>query len=135
MKKLIYLIFLLLPAILILSAWQQPKSLKGTWQFLGGIYNGKVYSGTNEYKLQRKYDAVHFDAFIIEPKEKPIKYQGGDYTLLGDTCLETETFSTQPSNLTGKTIHYHIKLNNDTLTFSGKLPSGMQVEEYWKKLK
>ena len=131
MKKL----FFLLPAILIFYAFQQTKSLKGKWQFVGGIYNGKIDSGTNEYKLQRKYDATHFDAFIIEPKEKPIKYQSGNYTLLGDTCLETETFSTQPSNLTGKTIHYHIKLSNDTLTFSGKLPSGMQVEEYWKKVK
>lgn len=134
MKKLIYLTLLFLPAILILCAWQQPKSLKGTWQFVGGIYSGKIDSGTNEYKLQRKYDAAHFDAFIIEPKEKPIKYQSGDYTLLGDTCLETETFSTQPSNLTGKTIHYHIRLSHDTLTFSGKLPSGMQVEEYWIKV-
>jgi len=132
MKKL----FLLIPLLLvILCSWQQPKSLKGTWQFAGGIYGGKRDTASTDYSLQRKYDKAHFDAFIIEPKEKPVKYQAGDYILQGYTCLETETFSTQPSTLTGKTIHYHIELRNDTLILTGNLPTGLAVQEYWKKLK
>ncbi|NCD71955.1 hypothetical protein [Mucilaginibacter agri] len=132
MKKL----FLFIPLLLVIfCSWQQPKTLKGKWQFVSGVYNGKKDTATTEYTLRRNYDKDHFEAFITEPGEKPVKYQAGDYTLQGDTCLETETFSTQPSNLTHKTIHYYIQLRHDTLILSGKLPTGMEVEEYWKKIK
>ncbi|OKS86322.1 hypothetical protein [Mucilaginibacter polytrichastri] len=130
MKKL----FIPISILIILCSWSAPKTLKGTWQFAGGIYNGKRDTASTDYKLQRQYDKAHFNAFIIEPNEKPIKYQGGDYVTQADTCFETETFTTQPSTLTGKTIHYHMQLRNDTLVLSGKLPKGLMVEEYWKKV-
>jgi len=111
------------------------SSLEGKWLYAGGSYNGKKEGGTQGYQLQRKYTDKNFEAFMLEDDGEPQKFQAGNYTLKGDTCLETETFSTQPSKLSGVVIHYNYHIKNDTLTFKGKLPTGMQVEEYWTKMK
>lgn len=113
----------------------QVDSLKGTWEFQGGIYNGKKEGAPTEYTLQRKYKADTFDAWLIEKGEKNLKYQSGNYQLQNDSCLETETFNVQSARLTGITVHYHYHINQDTLTLQGVLPTGMKVEEYWKKVK
>ncbi|QKJ29948.1 hypothetical protein HQ865_09335 [Mucilaginibacter mali] len=115
------------------SAFQGATSLKGNWIFVGGIYNGKKEGAPKEYSLQRKYQDNKFDAYLLEKGQKPQKYQSGNYLLKPDTCLETETYSAQPSKLTGKTVHYHYQLRRDTLILQAVLPTGMQVEEYWKK--
>lgn len=110
-------------------------SLKGLWEYQGGAYNGKRESAPAGYKLQRKYDATHFDALLIEPDTTPQRFQSGSYRLTADSCMETETYSAIPSKLTGKTIHYGYTLRHDSLIFKGTLPSGMRVEECWKKVK
>ena len=110
-------------------------TLSGTWEYEGGIYNGKPQGPTKDYTLQRKYDELHYQSFVVSKDEPPEKYEGGDYQLKGDTCLETQTFSSQPSKLTGKTLRYFYSFKNDTLVLRGSLPSGMTVVEYWKKIK
>ena len=62
-------------------------------------------------------------------------YEKGDYKLKTDSCLETQTYSRQPSKLTGITVHYAYQIKNDTLTFNGILPNGTTVMEYWKRVK
>jgi hypothetical protein len=121
--------------VIIFSSFQQPPTLKGTWIFQGGIYNGKKEGAPVGYSLQRKYQADKFDAYFIEKGEKTQKYQSGNYQLKNDTCLETETYSLQPSKLTGITLHYHYTIRRDSLILQGTLPTGMVVEEYWKKVK
>ena|SRR6202012_1044777 len=111
------------------------ETLKGTWQFVGGIYNGKKEGAPVGYTLQRKYDDQHFEAFITDSTNNPEKYEAGDYRLNGDTCIETETYSSQPSKLIGLHVPYLYAIRNDTLILSTTLPSGMTVEEYWKKTK
>ncbi len=118
-----------------LLSFQNAPGLTGTWIFQGGIYNGKKEGATKEYLLQRKYHLNNFDAYLLEKGQKPQKYQSGVYRLKQDTCLETETYSAQPSKLTGKTIRYHYLMRRDTLVLQGTLPTGMTVEEYWKKVK
>jgi len=120
---------------IIVSSFQTKTTLKGTWEFAGGIYNGKKEGAPAEYALHRIYDAAHYDAFAIEKGYKPEKYEAGDYAFNGDTCVDTETFSSQASKIINIPIHYLYTLKNDTLTLSGKLPTGMIVEEYWKRIK
>jgi hypothetical protein len=72
---------------------------------------------------------------IIEKGAEPIPYEKGDYVLKQDTCLETQTFSAEPSKLLNITLKYHYLIKNDTLTFSGVLPNGTIVKEFWKKVK
>lgn len=129
MKKLCWALLV----IVWLSSFNQGNSLKGIWEFQGGIYNGKKEGAPTEYTLQRKYQDDKFDAYLLEKGEQPQKYQSGNYQLESDTCLETETYSAQPSQLTGKTIKYHYSIRRDTLVLQGILPTGMTIEEYWKK--
>src|SRR5579862_7929245 len=134
MKKINIFILSFLSFVLI-SSFTITGTLKGTWQFVGGIYNGKKEGAPVGYTLQRKYDDLHFEAFATDSTNNPEKYEAGDYILTGDTCIETETFSNQPSKLIGVHVSYLYSIHHDTLTLSATLPSGMVVEEYWKKAK
>jgi len=131
MRKIIYVIF----SVLLLSSFVNVPSLKGTWQYAGGISNGKFYAPPQDYSQQRQYTKDKFEAFLIEKGEKPLKYEAGKYSLTTDSCFETQTYSLQPSVLTGKLIHYSYIIKNDTLFLKGKLPNGIDVEDYWKKVK
>jgi hypothetical protein len=117
-----------------LTATAQTKSLKGTWQFNGGIYNGKPDGAPKDYKLQRIYTDHNFTAFASQKGYKTERYEAGNYSLKGDTCFESQTFSSRPSQLVSTTVAYIIKLQKDELIFSGKLPSGMVVEEHWIRI-
>ena len=132
MKKILFT----LPAIIIiLCSFGVKNRIKGVWEYAGGIYNGKADSASTDYKLHRKYDAAHYEAFFIEPGQPPVTYEKGYYKLKTDSCLETQTYSRQPSKLTGITVHYAYQIKNDTLTFNGILPNGTTVMEYWKRVK
>jgi len=121
--------------VIILAAFSDEKTLKGTWNYAGGIYNGKKEGAPADYTLQRKYTDTTFEAFGIDSANKPEKFEAGNYVLKADTCIETETYSAQPSRLMGKPITYLYEIRNDSLIFRGKLPTGMLVEEYWKRSK
>ncbi|HEY8784430.1 MAG TPA: hypothetical protein VIM16_22585 [Mucilaginibacter sp.] len=127
------------PAVIFVAlffcSFNSPATLKGTWEFVGGIYNGKKEGTTKGYTLQRKYNAAHYEAYAVEKGYKDEKYETGNYMLKGDTCIDTETFCSQPSKITNIPIHYLYTLKNDTLTLKGTLPTGMVVEEYWKRIK
>ena len=131
--------YILYPGVVVvissIFSFQSTPVLKGTWKFVGGIYNGKKEGAPTEYSLQRKYNTSSYEAFAIEKGYKTQKYEAGNYVFKGDTCVDTETFSAQPSKITNIPIHYIYTLKNDTLTLKGTLPTGMRVEEYWKKIK
>jgi hypothetical protein len=121
--------------VIVISAFSVVHNLKGTWDYAGGIYNGKKEAAPTEYILERKYSKNNFEAFGIEPGSKPEKYEAGDYVLNGDTCIETETYSSQPSKLLNIPVRYLYEVRNDSLILKGTLPSGMTVEEYWIRKK
>lgn len=131
MKK----VFAALMIVIVASAFSAEKSLKGTWEYAGGIYNGKKDPAPTDFSMQRKYQKGHFEAFAIEKGETPVKYETGDYMLKGDSCIETQTYSSQPTKLLGIPVRYLYELRNDSLILRGTLPTGMVVVEYWKHLK
>jgi hypothetical protein len=128
-------IILLFAVIIVASSFVPKETLKGAWEYAGGIYNGKKEGPPVDYKLQRKYDKQHYEAYAIDSASTPEKYEAGDYILKGDTCTETETYSKGPSKLTGIPVHYLYSIRNDTLTLKATLPSGMIIEEYWRRMK
>ncbi len=121
--------------LLSVMSFQNKKSLKGTWQFCGGLFNGKPNAAPKDYILQRKYTDNSYEANLLENGQKPYKYEAGNYVLLADTCLETQTFSAQPSQLKGITVHFAYDIQHDTLVLKAKLPNGFIEEDYWKKTK
>jgi len=120
---------------LIITSFNSANPLKGTWEYAGDVFNGKAEGAPTDYSLQRKYGSKSFESFLLEKGEKPHKYEAGDYTVTADTCSETQTYSSQDSQLIGITVHYQYIIQNDTLTLSGKLPNGNAVKEFWKRIK
>jgi len=135
MKSFIVKSGVLLLVVVLMAAVVPKKTLKGTWEFRGGIYNKKKTGAPEGYKLVRKYDDKRFEAFVMEKDSSPQMYQAGEYLLKADTCIETETYSGQPSQNIGVAIRYLYKLRHDTLILRTTLSSGMNVEEYWRRMK
>lgn len=117
----------------ILFAFQEVKTLKGTWIYAGDVFNGKVEGAPTDYILERKYSKDKFESFLLEKGEKPSKYEEGEYSINADTCYETQTYSAQESNLLNIKMKYNYTVVNDTLMLTGTLPNGKTVKEFWKK--
>ncbi len=132
---LIYKYIAIVTVLAIITAFKPEATLKGTWEFRGSLFNGKKDGAPKDYILQRKYTTSTYDAFLLEKGEKSVKFESGKYQLKADTCLETQTFSSQPSKLKGITVHYWYALRHDSLILRAKLPNGMVEEDYWKKVK
>ncbi|MDB5156578.1 MAG: hypothetical protein JWR50_1285 [Mucilaginibacter sp.] len=133
MQKLSLILILL--TLFAFTGKKQSPGLKGTWEYRGGKFNNKLSAAPKGYSQQRKYTDAKFDAFLYEPGQPTVKYESGDYTLTGDTCLETQTFCLQDQSMVGKTVHYHYAVRNDTLILNGTLPNGAVIEDYWKRVK
>lgn len=118
-----------------LSFTDKEPALKGKWNYAGGKFNNKLSPAPKDFVQQRKYTDKSFDAYMYADGEKDLKYESGNYTLQGDTCLETQTFCYQDQSMIGKTIPYHYTLRNDTLILNGTLPNGAVIEDYWVKVK
>ena len=131
MKKILTAVFL----VILVSSFDDGSPFKGTWQYLGGIYNGKKEGPPEGYTLERKYDDMHFSSFALEKGAKAERYETGDYSLKGDTCIEVQTYSSQPTKLKNIAVKYVFTMRHDSLIFKGTLPTGMQVEEYWRRKK
>jgi hypothetical protein len=130
MIKTIGLYSLVLMGVL-LASFVKSTSLKGTWQYRGGVANGKVDGPPKGYTLQRVYTDNGYSAYVIQKGYKTEKYEMGTYRLSGDTCFETTTFSSHPSQLMGKTVAYIYTVKAGVLTLSAKLPSGMVAVDKW----
>lgn len=120
---------------LIFLAGCSSNQLEGTWQYDGGVYNGKARQAHTDFQMQRTYKSDTYEAFLLEGTAEPELYNSGSYEIKGDSILITSKFSTQPSQNDNITIGYKFKTENDKLTTNGVLPNGMVVEEYWKKIK
>lgn len=109
--------------------------LNGTWQYDGGIYNGRSQKASSDFLMQRTYSKDKYEAFMLEENREPELYNSGIYEIKGDSLLITSKFSSRPSQNTDVTIAYKFSVNDNQLTINGVLPNGMIVEEYWKKVK
>ena len=128
----------LLPLFLlsfVLLSFISESTLEGTYIYAGGVYNNKVEPASKEYKLQRRYNDAEYEATFIEPGQDTIVYEQGKYKLQDTTCFETQTYSREPSKTLNITVPYVYSIRHDTLMFTGKLPNGTTVREYWKKIK
>jgi len=133
MKQAHYFSLLLLILVVISSCSKGP--LKGTWQYNGGVYNGKVQYASTEFQMQRIYTHDDYEAYLLEGNNPPNLYNSGIYEIKGDTLLIKSKYSSRPSQNTDVTIAYKFVIDKDKLTIKGVLPNGMLVEEYWKKVK
>jgi len=133
MKNIYKLSSVLFCMILLSSCSKSP--IKGTWQYDGGLYNGREQKASPDFQMQRTYTGNTFEAFMIEGSASPELYSSGIYEIKGDSLFITSKFSSRPSQNTDVMIMYKYAINQNKLTINGVLPNGMIVEEYWKKVK
>ncbi|WP_448699086.1 hypothetical protein ACFGVR_19290 [Mucilaginibacter sp. AW1-3] len=122
-------------ACISLISFTDITTLKGTWQYNGGISNGKAEAAPTQYTLQRKYTDKDFTAYVLEKGTKPEKYEAGTYTLKADTCFETCTFNNQTPQAVGKTVAYIFSIKNGIIHLKTTLPGGTVVDDQWKKVR
>jgi len=122
-------------ASIYLISFTEVISLKGTWQYNGGVSNGKAEGPPTQYTLQRKYTDKDFSAYVLEKGSKPEKYEAGTYILKGDTCFETCTFNSQTPQAIGKTVAYIFSVKDGIIHLMATLPGGTVVDDQWKKIK
>ncbi|HEY0897423.1 MAG TPA: hypothetical protein VGE15_12775 [Sphingobacteriaceae bacterium] len=108
--------------------------IQGTWQYDGGVYNGTPRPPATDFRMVRTYTSDAYEGLLIEGNTET-RYTAGTYEIRNDSVYLTSTFSNQPSQLLGRSQAYRFRIENSRLTISGFLPNGMQVEEYWKKIK
>lgn len=132
MKLLLNFKLIILSVVVLSSCSKNP--LIGTWQYDGGVYNGREQKASSDFKMQRTYEDNTYEAFMIEGSVKPELYNSGIYEVHGDTLLITSKFSSRPSQNTDLTINYKFNIKKEKLTINGVLPNGMIVEEYWKRM-
>lgn len=131
MKKIVWILSLAVVGL----AFTAKRTLTGTYEYAGGIYNGKAEKPSADYTLQRLYDKATYKARMIAEGEDTLVYEAGNYSMDKDTVLETQTFSAQPSKTLNITIRYRYAMQHDTLVFNGVLPNGTTVQEYWRRVK
>jgi hypothetical protein len=108
--------------------------IKGTWQYDGGVYNGRSQKASVEFQMNRIYTSDSYEAFMLEGNNPPELYNSGIYEIKGDSIFITSKFSSRPSQNTDVTIAYKFSVHQNKLTLYGILPNGMIVEEYWKRV-
>ena len=133
MKNIFKLLTILFGIIIISSCSKNP--IIGTWQYDGGLYNGREQKASPDFQMQRTYAENTFEAFLIEGSAEPELYNSGIFVIKNDTLLIISKFSSRPSQNTDVTIIYKYVIDQNRLTIKGVLPNGMIVEEYWKKVK
>lgn len=132
MKHFLKFKLIIFSLVILTSCSKNP--LNGTWQYDGGVYNGREQKASSDFKMQRTYKENTYEAFMIEGSVKPELYNSGIYEVRGDTLLITSKFSSRPSQNTDLTINYKFNIKKEKLTINGVLPNGMIVEEYWKRV-
>jgi hypothetical protein len=109
--------------------------IKGTWQYDGGIYNGRSQKASSDFQMKRKYAANSYEAYMLVDNNPPDLYNSGIYEIKRDSLFITSTFSSRLSQNTDATFAFKYTIFQGRLTLNGILPNGMIVEEYWKRVK
>lgn len=126
---------------------QSPKSpLEGTWELI----SSKIFADGKEIASlpgtftgqQLKIYSKGYSAFVRHFKGEAGEHDnfgGGTYSLTGETYVENRLFHAAKERV-GKSVHYILVINGDTMTISGpllpeeeKLMGGRIVEIYKRK--
>ena len=60
---------------LIIFSSSSNSPFKGTWQYDGGVYNGKSQKASLEFQMHRIYTANSYEAFLLEGNNPPNLYK------------------------------------------------------------
>jgi hypothetical protein len=120
--------------------------LEGTWELVSMDWTGKgkdtvSVSGTScrQLKMYAKGHFTFVGRFTEGDKPASDRYGGGTYTLTANDYVETLQFHMN-TTLVGKTLHFKLVVNGNTMTQTGPIPVedqesfGGQLVEVYRRL-
>ena len=111
--------------------------LVGTWKSVSAKYGGREVKRPEGYTHVKHVTPTQFMWAMYDQDGTVTRAAGGDYTLKGDEYEETteygvgEEFKTL---LKGKTHPFKWKIEKNRWHHSGKLSTGLTIDEVWERV-
>jgi hypothetical protein len=134
----LYLAAAIATASLGIAAAEEPKAdqkLVGTWKLVSAKYDGKEQDVTSTTTLKH-ITPEQMMWLSYDKNGRVIRGAGGSYTLKGDDFADTPEYGIGRDFgvVKGKTHKFKCKVEGKKWYHTGKLDSGLDIEEVWERL-
>lgn len=145
MRRIVVVLFLLLPLILLGCGGEKKNAIEGTWRIVAGTMKTAdttiSYSEANLFGMKMIVDGQW--AIFGQPLgggDTLAYYGGGTYTLEGNVYTESIKYNILKSRV-GRTIPFEVEVRNDSLIQKGppmsaqSAPRKWELSEVWVRVK
>src|SRR5438105_12936851 len=115
------------------AAAKADNKLVGTWKVISAKYGGQEAKRPDGYTHRKAVTPTQFMWAIHDGEGKVAAVLGGSYTLKGDEYIETPEYGMGDvlEQLKGKPQKFTWKVEGNKWYHTGKLSSGLTIEEVW----
>lgn len=112
------------------------NKLVGTWRLASAKYGGKEYKFPEGNTTLKHITPTQFMWASYDKDGKVTRAAGGNYTLKGEAYEETPEYgiSSDFDLIKGKAQSFTWKVDGNTWHHTGKLSSGLTIEEVWERV-
>ena len=112
------------------------NKLVGTWKLVSAKYNGKESNLPETMTTLKHITPTQMMWLSYDNDGKVTRAAGGSYTLKGDEFTDTPEYGVGASfdTVKGKTHTFKCKVEGNKWYHTGKLASGLEIEEVWERL-
>ena|SRR5437868_4537453 len=110
------------------------KTLVGTWRLVSAKYGGQKSTLPNDATTLKYFTPTHYVWMSYTKNGKVARMAGGPYSFNGKTLEDTPQFGVGDAFDLVRAKHqtFECKVEGKTLYQSGKLSSGLSLEEVWE---
>ena len=112
------------------------NKLIGTWKLVSAKYNGRDSKLTEASTTLKHITPTQMMWLTYDGEGKVIRAAGGSYTLKGDDFTDTPEYGvgTDFGAVKGQTHVFKCKVEGNKWYHTGKLASGLEIEEVWERV-
>lgn len=110
--------------------------LVGTWKVVSAKYGGNEVNRPEGFTHVKHVTPTHFMWAVYDGEGKVMSALGGSIAVKGDKYVETPAywFGDGLEQLKGKPQEFTWKIDGNKWYHSGKLSSGLTIEEVWERV-
>jgi hypothetical protein len=118
------------------SAAPASNKLIGTWKLVSGQYGGREFKYPAGTTMLKHVTPSQFMWVTYDEGGKVTGAAGGSYTLKGESYDEHIEYGLGDNYevIKGQTHSFHWKMDKNQWFHSGKLASGLTIEEVWERV-
>lgn len=116
---------------------RQENKLLGTWKLVSGTYGGQQIEIPEGVTQVKHVTPVQFMWARYDKDGKVTSALGGSYTLKGQTYEEVPEYGVDEEMLNalkGKPQSFHWKIEGNKWHHTGKLSTGLSIDEVWVRV-